>query len=46
MLPYNTRSTLLFSQQTALRARHNALPAEYGAWVLLLSPLVIGLAAG
>lgn len=30
----------------ALRTRHIALPPEHGAWVFLLSPLVIGLAAG
>lgn len=35
-----------YSLQTALRARHAALPNEHGAWVFLLSPLAIGLAAG
>jgi hypothetical protein len=28
------------------RHRHIALPTEHGAWVFLLSPLIIGLAAG
>lgn len=35
-----------FHLSEALRARHIALPAEHGAWVFLLSPLVIGLATG
>lgn len=35
-----------FSLQNALRARQAALPNEHGAWVFLLSPLAIGLAAG
>ena len=32
--------------RAALRARYAALPPEHGAWVFLLVPLVIGLAAG
>jgi len=35
-----------FSWRTTLRARQAALPNEHGAWVFLLSPLAIGLAAG
>lgn len=35
-----------FQWSAVLRARHVALPSEHGAWVFLLSPLVIGLAAG
>lgn len=35
-----------YPRQRAVRWKHIALPAEHGAWVFLLSPLVIGLAVG
>jgi len=35
-----------FSLRTAVRARHIAIPAEHGAWVLLFSPLIMGLSIG
>jgi nitrate reductase NapE component len=41
--PHDQRS---FNWSNALNARHIALPSEHGAWVFLLSPLMIGVAAG
>ncbi|MCK4898347.1 MAG: YwiC-like family protein [Anaerolineales bacterium] len=42
---YNLSPMANTFSQTYLR-RHIALPGEHGAWVFLLSPLLIGLAAG
>ncbi|NLG98769.1 MAG: YwiC-like family protein [Chloroflexi bacterium] len=41
-----SQSPKSFSWRSAVRAKHIALPSEHGAWVFLLSPLAIGLAAG
>lgn len=46
MPPPDSPTSKPFSLRTALRARQAALPNEHGAWVFLLSPLAIGLAAG
>ena len=32
--------------KNALKAKHIAIPSEHGAWVFLLSPLLIGLILG
>jgi len=40
------RPSTPFNLRAPLRAKLTALPAEHGAWVFLLSPLAVGLAAG
>lgn len=40
------RTAKSFSWSMAIKARHIALPSEHGAWVFLISPLLIGMATG
>jgi len=35
-----------FDLQKTLRAKHISIPSEHGAWIFLLSPLMIGLLLG